>query len=126
MHGFGFTSHRPRVGKGRGRSWGQPLGVSHFPGLWPFAPRKNGFRGAKDDEIRHDRISIALAPFFTFAVSSAFEPWRLRAAERLLSRKKGSRVTTTVQQLAELVQGQVVGDGSIPIRAARPLDHACA
>jgi UDP-3-O-[3-hydroxymyristoyl] glucosamine N-acyltransferase len=33
-------------------------------------------------------------------------------------------VTTTVQQLAELVHGQVVGDGGVLIHSARPLEEA--
>ena len=35
-------------------------------------------------------------------------------------------MSTTVQQLAELVSGRVVGDGSQPIVAARPLGEACS
>jgi UDP-3-O-[3-hydroxymyristoyl] glucosamine N-acyltransferase len=39
--------------------------------------------------------------------------------------KKGrSRVTVTVRQLAELVHGHVLGDGDLPIAAARPLREA--
>ncbi len=33
-------------------------------------------------------------------------------------------MTTTVRQLAEWVSGEVVGDGDVPIRAARPLSEA--
>jgi UDP-3-O-[3-hydroxymyristoyl] glucosamine N-acyltransferase len=41
-----------------------------------------------------------------------------------LSRKKGRPVNVTVKQLADLVQGTVLGDGSIAITAARPLNAA--
>jgi UDP-3-O-[3-hydroxymyristoyl] glucosamine N-acyltransferase len=34
------------------------------------------------------------------------------------------RVAATVEQLAALVRGRLVGDGSVPIRAARPVAHA--
>jgi UDP-3-O-[3-hydroxymyristoyl] glucosamine N-acyltransferase len=40
--------------------------------------------------------------------------------------RKGRRVSITVQQLAELVHGEVHGDGSVVITAARPLGEAQA
>jgi UDP-3-O-[3-hydroxymyristoyl] glucosamine N-acyltransferase len=51
--------------------------------------------------------------------------WLRSAGKNGLSGKKGRpRVSVTVQQLAELVQGQVQGDGDQVITAARPLDEA--
>ena len=41
-----------------------------------------------------------------------------------LSRKKGSRVVATVEQLAALVRGRVVGDGTVAIHSARPVGEA--
>src|SRR5947209_16764300 len=38
--------------------------------------------------------------------------------------ERKSRVVATVEQLATLVRGRVVGDGSVAIRAARPVGEA--
>src|SRR5687768_9522389 len=37
---------------------------------------------------------------------------------------KGPTVSVTVRQLADWIGGEVVGDGDVPIRAARPLTEA--
>src|SRR5260370_24651567 len=55
------------------------------------------------------------------------EPWRSSAAGDRRSWKKGRlRVSVTIGQLAELVQGRVVGDPNLEITAAQPLTEARA
>src|SRR3954463_6097918 len=41
-----------------------------------------------------------------------------------LSGKKGSRVVATVEQLAALVRGRLMGDGRVPLHSARPVGEA--
>jgi UDP-3-O-[3-hydroxymyristoyl] glucosamine N-acyltransferase len=68
-----------------------------------------------------------LLVFFVLSYHRAIHLAALHAAGDRLSWKKGrSRVKATIRQLAELVQGRIVGDPDLEIAAARPLDEAGA